>query len=52
MMLASMTMKERNARPMKAATKTISIVSPWFNWPIMPALLRAATTESPVTEIL
>ena len=48
---ASITTKERKARPMKAATKTISIVSARLSLPIMPALLRAAIAERPVTEI-
>ena len=43
---------ERNASPMKAATKTNSTVSARLRALIMPALLRAAMTESPVTEIL
>ena len=36
---------------MKAATKTISIVSARLSLPIMSALLRAAIAASPVTEI-
>ncbi len=47
-----MTMKERKASPMKAATKTISTVSARFSLPIMLALLRAAIAERPVTAIL
>ena len=50
-MLTSITANERKARPMKAATKTISIVSARLSLPIMSALLRAAIAESPVTEI-
>ena len=38
---------ERNARPMKAATKTISIVSARLSLPIMSALLRAAIADEP-----
>ena len=51
-MLVSMMVNERNARPMKAATKTISIVSPSLSLSIMFALLRAAMTDRPVTAIL
>ena len=51
MMAASITAIDRNAAPMKAATKMISIVSPWFNFSIMLELLRAAITARPVTAI-
>ena len=50
-MLANITTQERNARPMNAATKMISIVSPALSLPIMLALLRAAIADSPVTAI-
>src|SRR3979411_2786031 len=43
---------QRNARPMKAATNTNSIVRPLFSFLIMRALLRAAIADRPVTAIL
>ena len=46
-MLTSITANERNASPMKAATKTISIVSARLSLPIMSALLRAAIADKP-----
>ena len=50
-MLTSITTKERNANPMKAATKTISTVSARLSLPIMSAELRAAIADRPVTAI-
>ena len=50
--LVSMTMKDRNARPINAATKTISMVSPRLSLSIMIALLRAAITDRPVTAMV
>jgi hypothetical protein len=43
------TMTERKAKPKKTQMKTISVVRPAFNLPIMVALLRAAIADSPVT---
>ena len=51
MIANSITFHERNARPMKPATKTISIVSPRDSRWIIAAELRAAMTARPVTEI-
>ena len=51
-MLTNITKNERKQMPMKAATNTISTVSAKFSFPIMLALLRAATAERPVTAIL
>jgi hypothetical protein len=51
-MLTSMTTKDRNASPIKPATRMNSRVSPWFSLPIMSALLRAAMAARPVTEIV
>jgi hypothetical protein len=51
-MLISMTMGDQNARPINAATKMISIVSPRLNLSIISALFRAEITERPVTAIL
>ena len=49
MMESSITFHERKARPMKAATKTISIVRNDESRPIIAAELRAAITAKPVT---
>ena len=51
-MLTSITTGERKAMPIKAATKTISIVRPRLSLSIISALLRAAITDRPVTAIL
>ena len=51
-MLVSMTTKDRNAKPMNAATKMISTVNPRLSLSIIIALLRAAITDRPVTAIL
>ncbi len=51
-MLTSMMSGERNASPMKAATKTISMVRPRLNLSIIKALLRAAMADRPVTSIV
>ena len=48
---ASITIAERKASPINAATKTISMVRALFSRSIMLSLFCAAMTESPVTEI-
>ena len=50
-MQANITTKERKASPMKTATRTNSMVSPWLSFAIMLALLRAAIADRPVTAI-
>ena len=50
--LAAITRHERNARPMNAATKTTSTVSPRLSFSIMIALLRAAMADRLVTDIV
>ncbi len=47
----SITITERKASPMKAATNTISIVNALLSRSIMAELFRAAIAESPVTAI-
>jgi hypothetical protein len=47
-----MTIGERKASPMNAATKAISTVNPRLSLSIMSALLRAAIADKPVTAIV
>ncbi len=50
-MQANITTHDRNASPIKIATKANSMVRPWLSFEIMLALLRAAIADRPVTAI-
>ena len=51
-MAENITARERNAAPIKTATKPNSSVKPRLNFSIIVALFRAAITERPVTDML